>query len=353
LRDIFINTCRGKGYSFQGAIPGGGNPIDLDLFFKNMYDMRDRSTFANARDVLSIANDVMANVNMRAGSGKIVIPKDFGVYGKYFIKRDLTSVDEVYGELDKFVGLGFIVDIFKRLKAKLELDKDNIARGVPVTSQPDHYILVGNPGTGKTTVGKMMGQLLHIIGEVGAPEVLFYTAANLKGDHFGEGEKKVLACIKEAKKNNAALYIDEAHQFIDSGYGSQIIGAMMTSMTEDADKFKIIFGVYADRLTEFLQLDPGLERRVNIIEFPDYTPEQLLEIFVRNAEKNRCTIAPDALKSAGVLLKGMYDSRDEHFGNAGTVVKFFNEANIKRHLRTSGFDPNDPLKYVIIAEDLP
>ena len=341
LQEIFIKNCTKDGYKIS-------DEVDLNLFFKNLYDQRDRANFGNARDVVSIAREAKMQASLRDNTAKLITMKDFGSYEKFFEAHGVNSIDEIYAEIDnKYVGLDFVKDLFENVRLEILDAEDCKRRGVKPDIYPDHYIFSGNPGTGKTTVGKMLGNFYHIMGVLGGSKTIFVDASELIGTHVGESKEKTSAKIKEAIDHNALLYIDEAYQITDSAYSSEIIGAMMTRMTENAADFKMVFGMYANRVKDFLNLNAGLSRRLRVIEFPDYTPDQLLEIFDKLINSQGRTITNEAHEAVKNLLREKYENRDENFGNAGEVQKLV--IDMKRALlKRTG---NKSYEYII--EDVP
>jgi SpoVK/Ycf46/Vps4 family AAA+-type ATPase len=353
LRDIFMGVCQKKGFRFWGSGEGEDDPIDLDLFFTNLYNQRNRADFGNARDVVAIAEEAMLKSSVRDPGSRCVTCADFGDKQKFFVRRDVSSIEEIYAELDGYVGLDFIKEIFKNARLEILDARESKRRGVPVEEYPDHYLFAGNPGTGKTTVGRMIGKFYHLMEVLGGEETIFADASELVGSHYGDSKDKVLKRIQSAIDRNCVLYIDEAYQILDSGYAEETIGAMMTKMTENARDFKMIFGMYSNRVEEFLGLNVGLRRRVRIVEFPDYNPEQLMEIFVRNVRTQGCSISDEALDRMRSIFMRMYDSRDESFGNAGEVKKLLLDMKRSRLARTEGMNPEEPGKYEYILADIP
>jgi AAA+ superfamily predicted ATPase len=198
-----------------------------------------------------------------------------------------------------------------------------------------------------------MGKFYHMIEVLGGEETLFIDASDIVGSHYGDAKTKVLEKIQMAIDRNCALYVDEAYQIIDSGYAAETIGAMMTKMTENASDFKMIFGMYSNRVDEFLALNAGLSRRVRVVNFPDYNPEQLLEIFVRSVRGQGCAASDETLDRMRLILTRMYDVRTESFGNAGEVKKLLTDMKRLRLERTEKMDPSDPLKYEYVLSDIP
>lgn len=352
LKTIFVNNCRKDGYRFWGDKEDEEDPLDLDLFFKNMYEQRDRANFGNARDVESVAREAKMQSSLRDDEERCIKKEDFGNYLKYFEKHGVSSIDDIYAEIDRYVGLEFVKELFDNVRLEILDVEDCRRRGVQPDAYPDHYIFAGNPGTGKTTVGKMIGEFYHLMGVMGGAETLFVDASELIGNHVGDSKNKIVEKIQEAIDHNAVLYIDEAYQIADSAYSSEIVGAMMTKMTENAADFKMIFGMYSNRVEDFLKLNAGLSRRVRIVEFPDYTPEQLVQIFDKTIESQGRTITEEAHHLIELLMEYKYNTRTESFGNAGDVKKLV--ADMKRLLlkRTSEMaDGVDRYRYT--AEDIP
>ncbi|GHV26889.1 hypothetical protein FACS1894167_00960 [Synergistales bacterium] len=352
LRDIFIGHCRENGYiSGEDSEKNEEELIDLDLFFKNLHASRDKRTFGNARDAISLAETAAARA---AARGSLYINKeDFGEAGKYFERRGASSVGEVYAELDNYVGLEFVKELFENLRLDMLHESDARERGLEAEPHPEHFVFAGNPGTGKTTVGRLMGKFFHAMGALGGDETLFADASELVGSHYGDAKTRVTDKIDEAVRHSQVLYIDEAYQLIDSGYASETIGAMMTAMSERARDFRVIFGMYANRAGDFIKVNAGLARRVRVVDFPDYTPDQLMEIFTRGAANEKCLVSEEAADLARLILGRMYETRGENFGNAGEVKRLLVEMRRRRLRRTEALPASDGSKYEYITDDIP
>lgn len=352
LKTIFISNCRKDGYRFWGEAEGEDDLLDLDLFFKNMYEQRDRANFGNARDVVSVAREAKMQASLRDDEAQCITKADFGSYKKYFEQHGVSSIDDIYAEIDQYVGLDFVKELFENVRLEILDAEDCKRRGVKPDTYPDHYIFAGNPGTGKTTVGKMIGEFYHLMGVLGGAETLFVDASELIGNHVGDSKNKIVEKIQEAIDHNSLLYIDEAYQIADTVYSSEIVGAMMTKMTENAADFKMIFGMYSNRVEDFLKLNAGLSRRVRIVEFPDYTPGQLVKIFDKTIESQGRTITDDAHHLIELLMEYKYNTRTENFGNAGDVKKLVIDMK-KLLLKRTSRATEDVDRYQYTAEDIP
>lgn len=352
LQDIFVNNCRKDGYSFIGD-EEGETPLDLDLFFTNLYNQRNRADFGNARDIVALAKEVKMQCSLRDDVLKCITAEDFGDAQKYFVKRGVSSIDEIYAQIDNYVGMGFVKDLFKNIRFEVLDTIDSKKRGIKPEEYPDHYIFAGNPGTGKTTVGKMIGEFYHMMEVLGGAETLFVDASDIIGNHVGDSKNKIVEVMQKAIDHNQVLYVDEAYQISESAYGNEIIGAMMTKMTENANDFKVIFGMYSNKVEEFLKMNAGLSRRLRVVNFPDYTPEQLLEIFDRTIKAQGCTITDEVHDRIRLILTYKYNVRGEDFGNAGEVKKLVIDMKRLRLERTYSSDDSDINKYEYILEDIP
>ncbi len=357
LKDIFVSNCHKDGYRFDGEDDNDETEdeitLDLDLFFKNLYDQRNRSDFGNARDIVALAKEVKMQCSLRDDTLRCIQKEDFGESAKYFKKHGVSSIEEIYEKIDKYVGMGFVKDLFKNIRFEVLDTIDSKKRGITPEQYPDHYIFAGNPGTGKTTVGKMIGELYHVMGVLGGAETLFVDASELIGEHVGESKTKTSEVIQKAIDHNQVLYIDEAYQISDSAYGNEIIGAMMTKMTENADDFKMIFGMYSNKVEAFLKMNAGLSRRLRVVNFPDYTPDQLLEIFDRTIKAQGCTITDDAHERMKLIFTHKYNTRGEDFGNAGEVKKTVIDMKRLRIERTYGSNAPDVNRYEYTMADIP
>lgn len=352
LQEIFVGSCRKDGYRFIGD-EEGEESLDLDLFFTNLYNQRNRADFGNARDIVALAKEVKMQCSLRDDVLRRIEKEDFGDSQKYFIKRGVSSIDEIYEQIDNYVGMDFVKVLFKNIRYEVLDTIDSKKRGIKPEQYPDHYIFAGNPGTGKTTVGKMIGELYHMMEVLGGAETLFVDASDIIGNHVGDSKNKIVEIMQKAIDHNQVLYIDEAYQISESAYGNEIIGAMMTKMTENADDFKVIFGMYSNKVEDFLKMNAGLSRRLRIVQFPDYTPDQLLEIFDRTIKSQGCTIAEDAHERVRLILTHKYNVRGEDFGNAGEVKKMVIDMKRLRLERTYGSDDPDINKYEYTLDDIP
>jgi probable Rubsico expression protein CbbX len=202
----------------------------------------------------------------------------------------LTSeIDAVLDELDtELVALQPVKTRIREIAALLVIDR--LRREADLTSQPPslHMSLTGNPGTGKTTVALRMAEILHRLGYVEKGHLVSVTREDLVGQYVGHTAPKTKDVLKRAY--GGVLFIDEAYYLHrpenERDYGQEAIEILLQVMENDRDRLVVILAGYKDRMDEFFASNPGLASRVaHHIDFPDYTPEELMEIAQRMLER--------------------------------------------------------------------
>ena len=130
LQEIFENDCRKDGYSFIGEEEGQGTTLDLELFFKNLYNQRNRANFGNARDIVALSKEVKMQCSLRDDEKRIIIADDFGDSQKYFVQHGVSSIDDIYAQIDQYVGMGFIKNLFRNIRFEVLDTIDSKKRGI-------------------------------------------------------------------------------------------------------------------------------------------------------------------------------------------------------------------------------
>lgn len=194
-------------------------------------------------------------------------------------------------ELAEFVGMTDVKDQIARLESSVRAGKVREARGIPVRNKSLHLVLKGPPGTGKTTVARVIAKLLCAADVLPADTFVEVGRGDLVGQHIGKSEnivKNTVAGILE--KGGGVLFIDEAYALTDSGsdndFGPLVIAELIRVMTNHADKIMVIAAGYGDKMQEFLDSNEGLHSRFSrSITLPSYDVDELIEITVRKATK--------------------------------------------------------------------
>lgn len=253
-----------------------------------------------------------------------------------FEQRKTLSADEALAELDKLVGLDNIktqmrqmVESFRADEARAKLTGETVRREAP------HYIFMGNPGTGKTTVARLMADILTSLGVLSRGHLVEVTEKDLVAGYTGQTAIKTSNVIDSAM--GGVLFIDEAYSLNKGdggGFGIEAINTLLQRLTADAGKFVCVLAGYTKEMTEFLQTNSGLERRFRTIQFDDYGPEALEQIFRNLLKKNDMTLDEGAEKGISAFFRTVYDQRNpQSFGNAGAVVNIFKQAKERQGAR--------------------
>jgi len=193
-----------------------------------------------------------------------------------------SNVGEVLEGLDRdLVGLDPVKTRIREIASLLVIDKLRRAEGLTSDRPSLHMSFTGNPGTGKTTVALRMAKILHGLGYIENPSVISVTRDDLVGQYVGHTAPKTKAVLKKAF--GGVLFVDEAYYLHrpdnERDYGQETIEILLQVMENDRDKLVVVLAGYRDRMEEFYRSNPGMGSRVaHHIDFPDYSPEQLLAI---------------------------------------------------------------------------
>jgi probable Rubsico expression protein CbbX len=212
-----------------------------------------------------------------------------------------TDIDAVLDGLDaELVALQPVKTRIREIAALLAIER--LRREADLTSQPPslHMSFTGNPGTGKTTVALKMAEILHRLGYVEKGHLVSVTREDLVGQYVGHTAPKTKDVLKRAY--GGVLFIDEAYYLHrpenERDYGQEAIEILLQVMENDRDRLVVIFAGYKDRMDAFFASNPGMASRVvHHIDFPDYTPEELMEIAQRILERQDYRLSPAAEKA--------------------------------------------------------
>jgi SpoVK/Ycf46/Vps4 family AAA+-type ATPase len=266
-------------------------------------------------------------------------------------------LDEVLNELDDFIGMASVKNHIRRLAVQSMFMKQRATVGAGSVQQMSmNFILTGNPGTGKTSIARKMGEVLQSMDILPTSRVIECSRANLVGKYMGETPKIVNSMCDKAM--GGILFIDEAYTLSDTNdqYGKEAIDTLMKRMEDDRGKFVVIAAGYKDQMEEFLQANAGLASRfTHKMHIDDYTEEELLEIFKKMAQKDQYILSPPAEFKALGIITSMLMRKDHNFGNAREMRNLFDRTVQQLSLRVSQMDPSQVTKetyQIILPEDI-
>lgn len=236
---------------------------------------------------------------------------------------------EAMAELDRLVGLGEVKRLVREVTALLRVRERRAEAGLRADGVVLHTVMRGNPGTGKTTVARVLGRIYRELGALPRGHLVEVERADLVGQFIGHTAEKCREVIKRAL--GGVLFVDEAYSLGRGGekdFGREAIDCLVKAMEDHRHQLVVVLAGYPDEMAAFLSCNPGLSSRCPIVlEFGDYTVEQLLEIAGRICAERDYALAPPARGALGMVL-GL-EALDPNFGN-GRIVRNLVERAIRR-----------------------
>lgn len=243
-------------------------------------------------------------------------------------------LNDAMGELNELVGMNKIKkdiqELVKLIRFYNETGKD------VVNKFSLHSIFTGNPGTGKTTVARIIAKIYKALGVLERGHVVEVDREGLVAGYVGQTASKTAEKIEEAM--GGILFIDEAYALANKGggndFGQEAIQVILKRMEDQRGKFGVIVAGYTENIHMFIESNPGFKSRFDkTFLFEDYQPEQLWEITKNLLKKETLTATPEAEKHIKDYLTGLYDNRDAFFGNARTARQVVGDVVMKQNLR--------------------
>ena len=232
----------------------------------------------------------------------------------------------ILAELDALVGLDSVKTAIRRLLALQHLNEQRAAAGLPTVDASKHLVFTGDPGTGKTTVARLVGRLYKVVGLVSEGQLIETGRADLVAGYVGQTALKVQAVVQRAL--GGVLFIDEAYALAQGGYedfGSEAIATLVQMMEDHRDDLAVIVAGYGPEMRDFIESNPGLRSRfTHYVEFPNYDADELVRIFRGIADTSQVTLAEGCDARARVLVDAEIHQPD--FGNARFVRTMFEAA---------------------------
>ena len=358
LTQIFLNLAAAKNFTISDETKGA-----IHRQFEQLYLRRDKN-FGNAREARRIFDEAVEKQSQRLVA--LMSDPGFKEEEMYSITTDdlpmaqnekARPLDEVLNELDDFVGMRSVKNSIRRLAVQSMFMKQRAAMGAGnVQQMAMNFVLTGNPGTGKTSIARKMGEVLNSMDILPTSRVLEASRATLVGKYMGETPKIVNNMCDKAM--GGILFIDEAYTLSDQNdqYGKEAIDTLMKRMEDDRGKFVVIAAGYKDKMEDFLQMNPGLASRfTHKLHIDDYNEDELLAIFKKMAQKEQYMLSPTAeFKALDVIFK-MVMGKDASFGNAREMRNLLDKTVQQLSMRVSQLPPDQVTKetyQVILPEDI-
>ena len=348
LTQIFVNMATAKKFELDEAMQKA-----VHQQFEQLYLRRDKN-FGNAREARRIFDQTVERQSERLV--KQMSQPDVQVCDDVadgFLFEDMyrltvedlpmaessaaRPLEEVLAELDQFIGMRAVKNAIRRLAVQSMFIKQRAALGAGNVQQMSmNFVLTGNPGTGKTTIARKMGEILQAMDILPTSKVVEASRATLVGKYMGETPKIVNSMCDKAM--GGILFIDEAYTLSDQNdqYGKEAIDTLMKRMEDDRGKFVVIVAGYRDKMEQFLMMNAGLASRfTHKLHIEDYTQEELLAIYKQMAEKEQYKLSPGAEFKVLDVICQMLENKDDSFGNAREIRNLFDETVQQLSIRVS------------------
>lgn len=295
---------------------------------------------------------------------EVVIPpsnistkKDEKIETKKIIQPVKTySIEQLLSELDSFIGLTNIKQTVRDFISYLQFINERKKHGLKTDEKISiNAIFLGNPGTGKTTVARLLGNILKAVGILPSGHVVEVDRSGLVGQYIGETAQKTEKIINDSI--GGVLFIDEAYTLIKKGgsgqdFGQEAIDILLKRMEDRKGEFVVIAAGYTEEMNAFLNSNPGLKSRfTHTFVFDDYTPDELIDIFRLFLKREDYTITKSAEEYLKKEFIKQYRNRDKTFGNARLVKNIFDGCKLNLGKRVISLPQSERTKDILFKID--
>ena len=238
-------------------------------------------------------------------------------------QKEINSDPE--SELKSLIGLAPVKEEVSKLTNFIKIQQMREQKGMATAPVSYHCVFTGNPGTGKTTVARIVAEIYNNLGILKKGHLVETDRSGLVAEYVGQTAVKTNKIIDEAL--DGVLFIDEAYSLVQGGsndYGTEAISTLLKRMEDDRDRLVVILAGYSNEMKQFIDSNPGLQSRFNrYINFVDYEADDLQQIFMLNINKNEYKLSTDAEQKLKIVLTKAVEEKDKNFGNGRFVRNLF------------------------------
>jgi tetratricopeptide (TPR) repeat protein len=272
--------------------------------------------------------------------------------------KDQQNIEQLFDELKGLIGLGQVKADVEQLMDFIKVQSLRKEKGLKGSDLSLHAVFYGSPGTGKTTVARIYGKMLHALGLLENGQIVETDRSGLVANYVGQTTTKTMEKINSAI--GGVLFIDEAYSLYKGkntewDYGAEAIDTLIKQMEDNRDNLAVIVAGYPEPMDDFLNSNEGFKSRfVNYIHFEDYTPEELMNIFLSFCEQDNYSLGSGVPEVLEIKIKEDYEKRDKSFGNARYCRNLFQKVRLNQAMRITAkyANPNKEQLCIIEAEDI-
>ncbi len=361
LKQVFLHFCQTEQYELSAPAEAKLTSLIKEVLSTKI------DHFGNARFMRNVFNESMmkhaeriVKIQEKTKDDLIVIAAEDIPEKKEVVQQDTgknkrLSYEEAMNELTNMIGLRNVKNVIKLFIDQVELQKARSQRGIKSEKINAHMIFTGNPGTGKTTVARLLGDILRELGILKTGHVVETDQSDLIAGFVGQTAIKTKEVFTKAL--GGILFIDEAYSLIQGGgeFGTEAINTLLKLMEDHRDEIVVIAAGYKKEMHYFISNNPGLESRfTTFVEFEDYDQEELEQIFQYFCAKNHYQLSEEAQYKLSELLTHVLSLHPENFSNGRFIRNAFQTTTMNlAHRVASMKDPADADFINITAQDIP
>ena len=336
LCDICKMELRTK-YGLTAFSPEADNK--LLRFFQYQVKIKD-DTFGYAHVAIKTAEDIFTSFISRGSAAVRIEERDIRGY-----VPEERSLEQILSDLDRYIGMDEVKKAVKEIAFTVHNNIQRAQRGLGEQEKVGiHIVLTGNPGTGKTTIARKLGEILESIGYLDSGHVVEVDRSKMVSPYQGETPKVVDRLCDKAM--GGILFVDEAYTLapLSSGgekdqQGTQALEQLMKRMEDDRGKFVVIAAGYRQEMENLFRINPGVRSRFSyFLNIDDYNPDQLFQIMMVFAKEKKYQFTPEAQDLTQKMITELYNSRDKDFANGRTMRQLFDKICAKQAERLQNVD---------------